>query len=1143
MYRFLMLVILLNLSIVNAQKESIYLNQKSDLIIYDIKQNNKNFLWLATDIGVYKYDYVNFEKIDYISKDDDLIYFTSGLAVCYKSGKIFSRTKNNKIYQYDVFLNKFIEIYLGKKIISFEIVDENNLIINDENEYYVYNLINKKKKIIKFSNIKTDQIDFEFLNYNNFLKLGDVIYILVNNEMYQLNKNFSVKKVRSFNKNYFCNKINDQLYFVYLREEKCYLIYNNKHELKDKIIINSNLNYPKIIEYKKGLLIKDNDLLSIQNNQLTHLELLANNSIINIHLKMFFKDLSGNLWIYENGLYYINDKFNYYKICKNDNDLLSSMSIRYAIKDNLFFYTHIGDRHDRYILKMKDGKYETSFAYGDLWSNGNTAISNTYDNNIISFTNKEIKYIVDKNKNFKDVTIINEYLKKNNINIDRLHIPEDLIIIISRQDKIIIYDRKTHKIKTVALEPRSTFNRLNFKYTDNELYLLTSNNLFVCNYRDKTYKIYKLPKSFNRYIDNINDFHFHKNNLIFANKENNLYQLNLSTLKTDTILNSNQGFYSIFKDNKDRFWCQTVSNMFVFNYNTKVINIMPFPKFEFESYFIKNAFKDQIFYVFTNNHTIEVDTEKFVTHNTNENIILDKIIFTNKGKTIQKHNLSDVDVIEFPPNSYNLALKFSSPDYLINNFYSLKYRINKNEWLKLEPTIIINPSLISYGDYNLQIKNTISNKIIFEKKIIIKPKFIETIYFKIIVSFLFLVIIYVFFLRSKKNLKKELELKSFLEKTKVKQKVLVKVSHEIRTPLNVIIGFSDLLKNNNNSKDDIKNYSDAIYFAGNNLLHLINDYISKSALDDNKVIFEKKPLDLNETLDKISKFFSLKIKEKDLKFILQIQDCVPQKLIGDVNILTQILINLIQNAIKFTENGSITLSVNCYQQEEDHCIIEFNVIDTGIGIPKSKQNKIFEEFSQIHSTRKNEGSGLGLMISKELVEVVGGNIFFKSESFKGTTFTVRLPFLIHEFNQLEGITNENNNTENIFDYNQSFKILIAEDEMYNSLLINNLIKSKYPNVEILNVVNGLTAIEALEKDTFSIIILDLNMPYVSGIEVAKHLRENLDYQNKNLIYCSATSNDDLASKLRLYFDYSLSKPYKKEELSIVINKILQSNNE
>ena len=362
------------------------------------------------------------------------------------------------------------------------------------------------------------------------------------------------------------------------------------------------------------------------------------------------------------------------------------------------------------------------------------------------------------------------------------------------------------------------------------------------------------------------------------------------------------------------------------------------------------------------------------------------------------------------------------------------------------------------------------------------------------------------------------------EAVKSKQQFLSNMSHEIRTPMNAIIGFTKVaLKTDLSPKQ--KEYLNAIKMSGDTLIVLINDILDLAKVDAGKMNFEKTPFKMAASINAMLHLFETKIQEKNLEFIKEYDDRIPHVLEGDPVRLHQIIMNLVSNAVKFTSEGRITVSVRMLNEDAQYVTIEFAVADTGIGISKDNLEKIFENFHQASSdtSRLFGGTGLGLNIAKQLVEKQGGSIHVKSKMTEGSTFSFILTF--QKTNAaaafLPALMELDNDLKNI-------KVLVVEDMALNQLLMKTLLDDFGFERDIAN--NGKIAIEKLtQKDEFGVrkaydvILMDLQMPEMNGFEATAYIRNILhskipiialtaDVTTADLARCKAVGMDDYISK-------------------------------
>lgn len=386
--------------------------------------------------------------------------------------------------------------------------------------------------------------------------------------------------------------------------------------------------------------------------------------------------------------------------------------------------------------------------------------------------------------------------------------------------------------------------------------------------------------------------------------------------------------------------------------------------------------------------------------------------------------------------------------------------------------------------------------------------------------------------------KKEKELA--LQTAYLKQQFMANMSHEIRTPMNAILGLTRLLIEKNPKPDQIK-YLNAIKQSSDNLLIIINDILDFSKIEAGKITIEHHPFSLRSIVENIKEMMDIKAQEKTLDFTTNIEDKVPDQLIGDSTRLTQILVNLIGNAIKFTEKGSVLINISTLEQHEDQVSLKFDVIDTGIGISKEYVNRIFESFTQAgtDTARKFGGTGLGLTISKQLVDLMDGKIYVESEQNVGTRFTVELQFsFTHQ--AINPIKESVITTEELRKLNHCH-ILLVEDNEFNQMVAEDTLKEALPNIEIDIAENGKEAVEMVLQNNYDIIIMDIQMPVMNGVDATKAIRLLDDEQKKNISIIAMTANvlqEDVKNYLEVGMNAYISKPFKIQELITKISRLL-----
>lgn len=358
------------------------------------------------------------------------------------------------------------------------------------------------------------------------------------------------------------------------------------------------------------------------------------------------------------------------------------------------------------------------------------------------------------------------------------------------------------------------------------------------------------------------------------------------------------------------------------------------------------------------------------------------------------------------------------------------------------------------------------------------------------------------------------------ESTKLKEAFLANMSHEIRTPMNAIIGFSDILSKRELGEEE-RDYVKTIKSAGENLLTIINDILDISKIEAGMMTFEEHTFSVKEIFKSLQVMLMGKANEKGLELIFSCDEDVPDSLTGDPTRLTQIIINLAGNAIKFTQKGNIHVSARVLWKENDTAILEFLIKDTGIGIPEDKLEHIFERFRQAesHITRKYGGTGLGLSIAKQLVQLQGGRLSVKSKIKTGSVFSFVIPYKRSEAVMLtHEVIGEKYNMGQLSELN----ILLVEDNQLNVKLILSLFSEYKLKVEVAE--NGSVALEKIRGQNFDIVLMDMEMPVMNGYETATIIRHEM----KNSIPIIAMTAHAMAGErercLSLGMNDYISKP-------------------
>ena len=384
----------------------------------------------------------------------------------------------------------------------------------------------------------------------------------------------------------------------------------------------------------------------------------------------------------------------------------------------------------------------------------------------------------------------------------------------------------------------------------------------------------------------------------------------------------------------------------------------------------------------------------------------------------------------------------------------------------------------------------------------------------------------------------------------VKSVFLANMSHEIRTPMNAIVGLTEIAKHYEDDPKKIEDYLDKIDVSSKVLLNIINDILDMSSIENKKMKIAKEPFDLHEILMSVCTIYEPQCKQKGIAFEVQDEEVTHTHLIGDGLRVNQILLNLVSNAYKFTPSGGkITIKVKELYVKEEKAYFNFLVEDTGEGMSEEMQTRLFQPFEQESATtaQKHGGSGLGLSIAKNFVELMSGSISVKSKKGEGTTFVVSIPFEFEQAAEPEITEQPVENDLSVVQEEQAVydfagkKVLLAEDTAFNEEVATELLAMVHMDVDCAH--NGKEAVELFEKakpGTYMAILMDIHMPVMNGYEAARTIRKSEREDAGTIAIYAMTANsfeEDVSAALNAGMNGHIAKPIDAQILYEVLDKL------
>lgn len=397
-----------------------------------------------------------------------------------------------------------------------------------------------------------------------------------------------------------------------------------------------------------------------------------------------------------------------------------------------------------------------------------------------------------------------------------------------------------------------------------------------------------------------------------------------------------------------------------------------------------------------------------------------------------------------------------------------------------------------------------------------------------------------FFLKreiSEKNKQLEILRKEADKANEEKTRFLAMMSHEVRNPLNVILGYTEMI-NKEETSGKIQEYLKYLTISGKNLKVIVDDILDLSRVEAGKLQLSNDPINLEAIIAQIENNYKSSHRDIDIELLFTCGSNLPKYVLGDDVRIYQILTNLINNSIKFTQHGSVTTNVDVIALKESNASISFKVTDTGRGMSAKQAASVFEEYTQneLNDNRIHKGAGLGLSIVKRLVSAMNGTISVQSKVGVGTVFQVDIPFQIDNSIILE----EDSDKPDDKNYIEGSKILVADDNFLNRTIVEHILKKEKADFTLVK--DGVEAVGAMDDVNFDVVLLDINMPNLTGEELMYH-KENYEKRNSKTPFLALTANsskEDVEGYYKLGFSGFIPKPFTSSQFTNTLNKVLKN---
>lgn len=522
-----------------------------------------------------------------------------------------------------------------------------------------------------------------------------------------------------------------------------------------------------------------------------------------------------------------------------------------------------------------------------------------------------------------------------------------------------------------------------------------------------------------------------------------------------------------------------------------------------------------------------------------ENTIPPKVVLTEFKVKDSTYQLSDafeyVDRIVLSHLQNDIVFEFAGIHYIAPeaNRHRCMLEGYDQTWRNLGYAHAVNYTNLSPGQYTFRAqaanRDGVWSKEDLVIALVITPPFTQTGWFKALIGILLVLALYAVYRiwQYQQTLRREKEIAE--QAAEYRMRFLSHVSHEIRTPMNAIIGLSGLTKETPLDGKQLQ-YVSAIEQSSQDLLSIINELLDHSKVESGMFTFVKQPFSLSVIIDQISTMFRALATEKGLDFSIEIDNEVPDALVGDGLRLGQILTNLLGNAVKYTSEGNVSLEISSAGGTGDDVVLQFEVSDTGAGIPEERLDQVFERFGEAPADIWSSGTGLGLYITRALVTQQGGNINVDSRPGSGTRVNVRMPFAIRSESASDAAA-----SVPVFQFGP-LHVLIVDDAPMNHLVLSEMLKKRIPHIVITTATDGQEAVDLLPAGAYDVIIMDAKMPGMDGLTATRTIRQmDGTYAGIPILGATAGAMDtQLQACLESGMDDVISKPV---QIDVLVEKL------